>query len=227
MTNAEAVARVLNSLKLNTKDSHISRRFVLRTLRTIAKTYISQRLLDRTLQFDYNLYTILECFEFVEDDVVSCPFLEFRRCNKLMRSKYPLPSLIHSRLGASVKEVRSVDDGTLFSLIDRSQYERNNKRKYKLDEINVFVSPDGYLYIPEKHLLAANVEILTMETDMVDDLCGCGKKKNCKSGWEYEFICPDKLEFDVFTKATQIIAGTFGATIKDSNPNGIDKQPTA
>lgn len=226
MKNSEAVAMLLNPLKLLNKDSHISRRYVLRTLRTISKTYIAQRLVERALLNDYNLYSTLECFEFKKEETINCPILSFKRCNILMKSIKPLPELIYSKIGASIKNARTVDDMTVVSLIDLNQYVRNSKRKYKLeDEIYIYIDNDRYVYIPDEEIYALNLELLTLETELLDEKSSC-KKSSCKSYWDAEFICPDRLLNPVFTEATRIIAATYGAIIKDSNPNGIEKQAT-
>lgn len=226
MTNAEAVSRVLNSLRLLTKDSHISRRFVLRTLRGIAKSLIAQKILDRSLQYDYNIYSELKCFEFEKIDKVDCNIISFRRCDVLMKSKNKLPELIHSRVSASVKSVTSVDGLYSFTLLDSGQYQRNKKRKYSLDdEVYVYIASDGYLYIPDEEILAVNLLLISGKPEEIEECSAC-KTEECRSNWEYQFICPDRLEEAVFRDSIQIVASTTGSIIKDSNPNGIDKQQT-
>lgn len=226
MTNKEAVSRVLNSLRLLTKDSHISRRFVLRTLRGISKPLIAQKILDRSLQYDYNLYTELKCFEFERVNSVDCDIVSFRRCDILMKSTKKLPELVHSRVGASIKSVTSVDGIYNFTLLDVGQYQRNKKRKYSLeDEVYVYSAPDGHLYIPDVEILAVNVQLISMKPEEVEECSAC-KKEQCKSNWDAEFICPDRLEETVFRDSIQIVAATTGSIIKDSNPNGIDKTAT-
>lgn len=225
MTNAEAVSKIKSLLKFTTKDTRVSNRFILSVLRSTAKTYISQRLMDRTIAYDYNLYTSLECIEFVKQSIVDCPIVEFRRCGILMKSKKPLPELVYSRLGASLKNITTVDSEKQFVVIDSNQYRRNKNRKYKVkDEVSLYLGIDNHLYIPDEEIYSLSAEFITIETDNTD--CDCKGKDDCKSGWEYEFICPDKLEDPVFDKATQIIASTYGSIIQDSNPNGVERQET-
>lgn len=220
MTNAEAVSLVLNNLRFLNKDDRISRRFVLRILRSVATTYISQRLYDRTLGNDLKLYTSLECLEMERVDSISCPMLEFRMCKTLMKSVKPLPELIFSRLGSSIRDVTSVDSMYEFRLMDIQQYRRNLKRKYKIKELTVYLGIDNHLYIPEEEILAVNVNLLTIKTDEVDECSEC-KKSECKSGWDYEFICPDRILDPVIKETLQLIATTTRAIIQDQNPNGI------
>jgi len=227
MTNSEAVSLITTPLKLNYKDSRISRRYILRTLKSVSKGLISQKLSDRTIAYDYNIYTLLKCFEFEKDEVINCNIIEFRRCNQVMKSVKPLPPLVHSRLGASIKNITSIDGMLRFNIIDVNQYRRNKNRKYTLDnEIDVYIGQDLHLYIPDQILQAVDLELITMETDLIESLSGCGEKDTCSNAWNAKFICPDKLEDTVLKSTLQIVASTYASIIKDSNPNGIDKQPT-
>ena len=64
MTNREIVDKLVNALKYNNKDESISRRFILKVFRDTAKWLISQKLLDRTIHKELNLYSEISCFEF-------------------------------------------------------------------------------------------------------------------------------------------------------------------
>lgn len=221
MTHGEVVSLIVNSFRLNNRDQHISRRFVLRTLRSTVKTWIAQRIADRSIQQDYNLYSELKCFELERINSVKCPQIEFRRCDILMRSVKPLPELVHSKIGASIKEVVSVDGNFDFRLIDAQQYRRNKKRATSIsNEVYVYIGSDGYLYIPDQEIYSINLTLLTQETEMLEECSNCSNK--CKSGWDAEFICPDKLLDPLLKDVKQIIGATYKAVPVDQNPNGIE-----
>lgn len=221
MTNLEATSLVFNSLKLINKDDRISRRYVLRIMRSVSKTYISQRLAERSLNFDFNLYTELNCLEMERVESIQCPILDFRLCKILMKSKKPLPDLIFSRLGSSIRDILSVDGMFELRLIDLQKFRRDKKRKYKVKEVVAYLGIDNHLYIPDEEILAVNANLLTVETDEVDNCSEC-KKEKCKSGWDYEFICPDRLLDPVIKETLQIITGTVKSIAEDPNPNGAD-----
>lgn len=224
MTNLEAVSKIKNLLKLNNKDSRIPNRLILSELRTTARQLISQRLGERSLNNELNLYSIFDCIEFEKIDVISCPVIEFRRCGILMKSKKALPELLFSRLGSSLKNITTVDNEKQFNIVDINQYRRNKSRKYKNeDEVDIYLGVDNHLYIPDEEIYALSAEGITLNTDEIDD---CSGKNQCKSGWDYEFICPNKIEDYVFKQTLQTIASTYGTIIQDSNPNGINKQET-
>ena len=129
MTNLEFVSQISGILKSNNKDSKTPRRLILKIGQDSATFLIAQKLLDRTISQETNLYTTIPCFEFEQIDVKKCPSLEFRMCKTLMKSVKPLPKLVFSRLGASVRDIVSLDGNFTFSFVDEAQYRRNKKRK--------------------------------------------------------------------------------------------------
>lgn len=224
MTNIEAVSEVLNSSRNLNKDEHISRRYVLSILRTYAKTLISQKLLDRTILKELNLYTTIKCIEFTEEDIVECPIIDFKRCKTLMKSKCPIPEPIFSRLGTSIINVESIDGSTALTEIDSKTYKRNKLRRFKLqDEVYIYLGPDYHLYIPDREIYGVNLDVITMENDDVDCF-DCGKEENCESGWNYKFTCPDKLLGTVMDMTVQKIFGGPRQILEDQNPNGLERQ---
>lgn len=223
MTNAEAVSKVLNSFRLLNKDQRIPKRYVLRLLRDASKNLISQKLLDRTISEETNLYSKIECFEFQKVESVNCPIIQFRKCETLMKSKKPLPELIFSRLGSSIKEVTNIDDLTDIYLTTPDKYRRDRARKYySSDDTYLYIDTDNYAYIVDKPIRAVNITILTLKTDEVKEASACSDETECKSGWDYEFIVSDKLQDTVFKEVLQILGSTYKAVREDQNQNNIE-----
>jgi hypothetical protein len=222
MTNIEVVSQVLNTAKSLNKDNRYPRRYILSVARVYAKTLISQKLLDRTLAKELNLYTTLKCIEFENEDVVRCPIIEFRRCKTLMKSKHPVPEPIFSRLGTSIINVESVDGSFTLDEISKRKYQNNQKRRYKLEnDVYIYLDSDNYLYIPDHEIYSINLDIITLKNDEIE--CSECDYNECKSGWDYKFTCPDKLLQTVLDLTEQKIFGT-KQIIPDQNPNGIEGQ---
>lgn len=223
MNNSEAVSKVINSFKFLNKDERISKRYILRLLRDASKNLISQKLLDRTISEESNLYSKIECFEFEKVNIVSCPIIEFRKCTTLMKSKKPLPELVFSRNGSSIKEVTSVDDLTEIYLTTPDQYRRDRKRKYySSEDTYLYIDTDNYAYIVDKPVYAVNITVLTMKTDEIEEASSCSEEVSCKSGWSYDFIVPDKLQDTVFKEVLQILSNPYSARRADQNPNNVE-----
>lgn len=221
MNNSEAVSKIVNTLKSLSKDNRISRRYILHVLRDRAKNLIAQKLGERTINNEVNLYTEVKCIKLEKVEVVNCPIISFRMCRTLMRSVKPLPELIFSRLGSSIKEITSIDGMFDFTLVTEDQYRRNKKRMYSLDsEVYVYLGTDNHIYIPDHEIQSLDIELITMKTEEVDECSECVEDK-CLSGWEYNLTIPDKLEDVVFKEALQIISMNKQIQ-QDPNPNGIE-----
>lgn len=223
MNNKEFVSRVVNGLNSLSKDDRISRRFILHVGRQKATFLISQKLGDRSLYKEDNLYKTLDCFEMESVDVTRCDIIEFRRCKSIMKSKNKLPKLIYSRYGNSLKEVLTIDEEVEFKPITPSQYRRDKNRVGISDYIYYYVK-DGYLYLLDTEIERVNLYVLTTNMEDLDAASSCSEEC-CKSLWEYEFIIPDKLEEAVVSETIREVSMKKQSP-QDENPNmnNLEKQ---
>lgn len=212
-TNAEVVSRVMNSFNSINKDNILPRRYVLNVLRKEAEFLISQKLSEGSLHREDNIYTVINCFALEPFDVVKCDIIEFRRAKRIMRSVNKLPKLISSKLGNSIKEITSLDDETEFKATTPSQYRRDSLRG-KSDYVDYYIK-DGYLYLLDTKVSRVNLYLITLEEENIVD---CDKKCDCKSLWEYEFKCPDKLLKIAVAETVKFISIKKNIPV-DENPN--------
>lgn len=216
MNNKEFVSRVLNGLKSLSKDSMISRRFILKVGQEKAKFFISQKAGENSIYRENNLLSSLNCFELKKVSIIDCPIIEFRTCKQLMRSKKKLPELIYSKYGSSVKEVTSLDGEYLIKPITPAQYRLNKQRKDNSRDLYFYIK-DNYLYIPDTEVEVVNISLITLDLFELDELSSCGEG-NCKSAWDYEFICSDKLMEVVISETIKEVALSKQVQ-EDQNPN--------
>lgn len=224
MTNNEIVSEFSNMFRLNTKDNRIPRRFILKLLQDSASFLMAQKWGERSLFSDSNIYTLIECFEFEKINVKNCPSIEFRLCKILMKSKKPLPKLLFSKLGASIKDIISIDGEYRFTFVDDTQYRRNKNRKYKVNnEVSLYIGTDNHLYIPDYDIKSLDLTVLTLDKDGAEELSGCKEDSNkCKgSKWDSEFICSDKL-LEAVKDMTASRLGISKQIREDSNSNGVE-----
>lgn len=216
MTSAEFVSRIINDLNSLDKDSRISKRYILHVGRQKAEFYISQKLNDRSIYRELNLYQTVNCFELNNIEVVKCDVIEFRRARSIMKSKNKLPKLIYSKYGDSLKEVSTLDGEVEFKATTPSQYRRDNSRKEKSDSIKYYVK-DGYLYLLDTDIQIVDLYVLTTETEKISLISNCSEEC-CKSLWDYEFIVPDKLK-EVIIMETLKEVSSKKQIPADENPN--------
>lgn len=216
VTNSEFTSRVLNGLNSLSKDDRISRRYILHVGKQKSTFYISQKLNDRSLFREDNIYTTLDCFELERIESVKCDIIEFRKCKSVMKSKKKLPKLIYSRYGNTLKEVTTIDGETEFKPTTPSQYRRDKNRVSGTDYIDYYVK-DGYLYLLDTEIKLVNLYLLTVELDELDNASACSTP-GCKSLWEYEFVVPDKLEEIIIAETVKEVAMKKQVPL-DENPN--------
>lgn len=222
MTNNEIVSEVSNILRLNNKDSRFPRRFILKVLIDSASFLISQKWGERSLLQDMNIYSEIQCFEFDKINSKNCPSIEFRRCDILMKSKKPLPKLLFSKLGVSIRDIVSLDGNYRFSFVDVTQYKRNKNRKYKVNnEVYLYLGSDNHLYIPDEEIFSLDLTVLTLDKDGAEEASGCSDVDECKNKWDSIFVCADKLLEGVKDITLQKL-GITRQIKEDLNGNGVE-----
>lgn len=225
MTNGEFVARIVNNGRLLTKDETISRRFVLSIGRAKAKTYMSHKLADNTLFEESNTVTHIDCLQLKEADYISCGLPQLRGCKHLYKSVEKLPELLSSRWGDSIVYVNSIDNTKKLDKLNIARYASMRKRRYadKFGKGYYYVK-DGYLYVVDVKLLAVNVGLITLLPEEAEGMSECSACDSCKSLWEYDFICSDKLLETVSNETITEVMQYYRRIQPDENPNLSENQ---
>lgn len=216
MTNGELISKVKNGLNSISKDDRISGRYILSVARSVAEFFISQKLNDRSVYREENLYTSVDCFMLKRIDVTRCDIAEFRNANSIMKSVKRVPELIYSKYGNSLKEVTTIDNLKDFRYTTPSQWRRDKIISGKQYEIKFYVK-DGYLYLMDTEVESVNLRLLTLITESVEAASNC-TKKSCKSLWELDFIYPSKMIKPILDEIIREVAFKKSIT-QDTNPN--------
>ena len=218
MKKRAIIDRVKTTLRQLSKDRWMSNRYIISILESKMKFLLSQKLRDRTLYREANLYSQINCFEFTKVDRIKCDIVEFRTCQKIMKSNKQLPELIYSRFGDSIKIVSNLDQTEIFYKTTPTDYARNRKRKQNNNPL-MFYERGGYLYLLNTQMEVGFIELLTLDTQAASELdCEC-EKDECKSALEYTFIGSDKLLEVVIQQTVQEIAQTYVQIQPDEKPD--------
>lgn len=219
ISREKAVSRVMNEIGSLNKDQYTNRRTILQMLEDKATFLLSQKLLDKSIFRESQIYTHLSCFELEKIDIISCPHIEFKTCQVLMKSKEKLPELIYSRYGAGILNVTSIDGLNSFTAINSRDYPNLKKRKYASSAGLYYIEKEGYIYIPNFEIYAVNLDLLTLRQEEVSEKSTCSKEDCCKSYWEYPLTNSDKLSEVVMREVIQEALSTFKSIRIDENPN--------
>lgn len=192
MTYAQAISRISNSLNSLQKDARIPKRYILSVLKETAEFLLSQKLRDRTLFRETDLFKWIRCVELKQEDTVKCPILEFKKCKTLSRSKHKLPKIVGSKYGYAVLVVQTVDGEKHFKHITLREYNNNSKRENAEKFKGGYFYINEYLYIPDSEIELVDILLLTLDED-AEDCSSCSDRTECDDVLQQEFPVPSKL----------------------------------
>ena len=217
-TYREIVSRIENSLNSLTKDTFIPRRYILSVFKSKAEFFMAQKLFDKTLFRETSLFKWVNCVQMVEEDVIKCGKLEFKRCKSLMKSKKKLPKVLWSKYGSSVILVTTIDGEKEYKLISQVDYMNLLKRPNSEKFIGKFaIIIDDYLYLPDSEIKMVNILIYTLD-EKADDLSDCKECDDCESYWDKEVLISDKIREVVIQETLKEVSMRLQIP-KDENPN--------
>lgn len=230
VTNGEFVSRVTNSIKSLTKDGHVSGRWILDIGKTKAKFLMAQKLDEMTLFKEDGLITYIPCVPMQRVKSKDCCVVEFRICENIMQSCETLPEGLFGKNGPSIFSVTNVDESLVYRYITPRRYVDIKKRRYRSKNSRFFTVKDGYLILLNSKSELVDVGMITLDKDKAMELSACEcdkkKKKECKSKWDSEFVCPDKF-LELVARETAQEVGNFNRSfIEDENPNLDENQKT-
>lgn len=224
-TNKQFVSRVIGDLKALSKDGKISRRLVLSIGKDKAEFLMGQKYDEMTLFKEASIISYIECFPMCEIDSKSCGIFEFKLCENLMKSKHKLPRSIAGKNGTGVISVSGLDGELSFKPSTEKSYRDQVKRKYFDKNTRFYLIKDGYLYLPNSEVELVDISMIAMDKWQVDQVSEC-TPNSCKSWWDYDFVCIDRLYESVVTNTVQELSSTWASIVPDSNPNLDPNQRT-
>lgn len=227
MTNSEVVSRVVNGLKALSKDSHISRRYILNIAKTKAKYLMTQKLDEGSLFREDGIITTIECFKMKQVDTKSCDIFEFRLCDNLMKSCTKVPEGLFGKNGSGILDITNIDGSVSYTYVSPRTYSNNKKRKYYSHKIKYYYIKDGYLYLPDSRNEIVEIRMFALDKAEADKACDCSdNSNNCTSHMDLQFVCSDRLIESVISTTIQEVASFYRTSVADENPNLDENQKT-
>lgn len=226
VSNAELVSRVAVGLRAISKDNAISRRYILSIARTKAKFLMSQKLDELKLFKQEEIKTEIPCFRMKRVKARDCGIVEFKLCNQLMKSCQKLPEGIFGNNGAGIFRVTNIDESLSYRYVTANEYDRKKKRRYKNPRARYFTIKNGYLYAPDSRSELLDIVMIVIDKDDAAIVSECGGKPkiSCKSSWESDFVCPNKLLDVVVRDTISEVANFYRTSIPDENPDMDEHQ---
>lgn len=226
MTVGEFISDVKNSVKAITKDDRISSRYI----HSLGKDYTSYILSQRKTSDAYRdstIFTEITCVEMIRIKSDVCDIAEFRKCDKIMRSKCKLPDLFNSVDGPVIIAVNNITGEIEYQkLRTPADYKLQQKRKFVL-ATNYYYISNGYLYIvgstPER------ISIIGLFSDEFEakKFSACNDEiTECSDVFDSKMIIPNKYISTVKDQVIQHIVSTNKSIPTDELPDLDSNQKT-
>lgn len=209
-TYNEIVSRIELDFNALQKDVRIPRRYILKIFKDTAEFFIAQKLYDKSLFREMDMYKWIKCVKFKPDNYISCGKFEFKRCKNLMKSVKKVPKILSSKFGYAVLLVTNLDNTKTYKVITMSDYINMSNRPHfdKFKGKYVIFDADGYLYIPDSEIKALNMLVITLD-EKSEEYGDCDEKNDCAdciNYWDMRIDIPAKLSELIYAETFNKVA---------------------
>ena len=136
--------------------------------RTKAKFLMGQKNDEMTLFKEDGLITNISCFRLKRIKTKDCGIVEFKLCDKLMKSCEKLPEGISGKNGGGIFSVLNIDGSTSYRYITPRRFSDIKKRKYRTGKVGYFYIKDDYLYLPDSENELVDIAMIVIDLDDAD-----------------------------------------------------------
>lgn len=218
-TNGDFVSEIRNHLKALNKDDQVSARYILSIAYSYIEYLINTRPLSKTFR-DNSVFTVAECVPLKRVDSKSCDIIEFRLCEKIMKSVHPLPKILTANSGFIVDSVLSLDGGVHYEpLRSLKDYKNTIKRPFGNKFKYYYIDGSNYIYLLNSTSERIDINALFTDEDEVKQISDCVESDECFSKLDNKFVCPKEFLSTVRDQTLQVILGGNKQIVQDENPN--------
>lgn len=217
-TNGDFVSEVRNHLKANNMDDYIPARYILSTANSFLQYLINTRPLSSVMR-DLDVFTVLDCFEMRRVKSYTCDILEFRTCDKIMKSTKKIPKLFNGKSGWLIESVLNVTDSQEYDPLRSPKDFLVSKQRQFGNKFKYFYIQNDYLYLLNSTSELVRVNGYFVDEDEVNKACGCGEIDECASKLDAKFPAPDEFVSQIMGQTVQLLLGGRRQITPDENPN--------
>ncbi|MDB4285895.1 hypothetical protein N9933_01175 [bacterium] len=223
MKVSEVIQRIqsLYSKGVDSDNSRLSPRHIVNKVNTVRAKLLSQDK-RRRIVFSQWSYQTLPCVKLISAPLSECPCVPETGC-EILKSEFPIPSLIIGLNQHSIQSVTSIDGEVSYSATTWLAMKSEDGRKFTSKKPSYFIK-DDHLYIPHR----GGPKILTIsavfenpdEAYVFPSYCGdypCteGDCPECVAIVDRVYPCESKLLEDIITISVQELVVMFSKSVED------------
>ena len=218
-TKRVMIESLRNKLRERNADSTYSNQFLYNSLMEHARWLIKREISAGRIYTNNSFFQTLHCLEVIESSTID-PCCPVKVNCKIYRTKNQLPEMWIDNNGPVIKTVTSVDGTTDFYLTSPHNWQVKRQDPYqKMSDLKYTFFADNYLWFPENNPHRVNIN--GFYVDDVAELSECkGEKSPSVRFLDTEFLLPDWLQAELFSKALEQLAGVSKRLPEDAQ---IDK----
>lgn len=227
------ISNLVNDFKAYEGDMQLSPKFLYYKSIDIGADFVAKS--NSAMRRLYKLqegWKAIECLEMEEVPVTECCDIDTRICQKLMKSKYPIPNTFTSMFGNVIKYVSSNNLGSFYDPTTPRDWKAKQKREFKDKSKKFYWLINNYIYIPIPIGELGTPESIRLEGWFIepwkaDELNALNDNKEiCINPLDYEMPLPESLRNDVSKEMYNQLRQVYLQISNDDYPNlsQLDKQ---
>lgn len=227
MTIKQFISDIMGDLRAQNIDDFISPKYIYYKSIDIAADFMKKdNTVNRRLTKLSEGWKSIECLDMVEVPLVECCEIETRLCEKLMKSKLPLPNTFTSSFGNIIEFVSSPNLGSFYDPTTPRVWQTIQKRKDKVKNKKYYFIIDNYIYIPIAKGELGTPESIRLkawftEPWKADELNAILKntKKYCVDVYGTQMPIPEYMKNDVTKELLTQLRSVYLQIQKDEYPD--------
>lgn len=224
MTNREAISSFRKKLQERSADTSYTNKDLFLNLQEHGSWLIKREISSGRIYRNTSFFQNLAARDVIEVSTTpSC--IKIKTNCKIYRTKNRLPDMWIDNNGPVIKSVTSIDDSTSFTIVSPTQWQNIAQDPYqKFSSEKYCFFAEGYLWFPKDNPHKVNIRaFFKKDIRLSPDYCiDCDDNKSCIKFLDTEFMVPDWLHAELFSKALQLLA----PSKQMPEDNQIDKNPT-
>jgi len=223
-TNGDFVSEIRNHLKANNKDDYVSARYILSVGYAYVKYFVNNRPLSKIFR-SLDAFTYVPCIELERVRTYDCKIYQFKTCDKIMKSKKKLPSILQAKVGYVVESITNINFTEEYQpLRSAAEYITKKKREYADQFKFYYIDTEGYLYLLNTTNEIVNINAYFLDEGEAKCLSDCEDCDECKSKLEDKFICPGEFLSSVRDQTLKLILNGYKNIQRDERPDLDENQ---
>lgn len=223
----DVVSRVQQNFNSADKDMFIPRRLILHVFKSKAEFFLLQKLNEKKLYQNSDIFQWLNCIELEEVPKSQCEIKGFSDCERIMRSKKKLPDILNTDYGYAILSATNINHSKEYEIKSYNYYNKlKNREHFDFFKGKYLYIINNYLYAPDSEKRLVNMLVFSID-ERCEEYSECDKDGGkCTNYWDKKIRIPRQY-YELAFQETLKELSTRLSIPKDENPDLDSNQKSA